>query len=88
MCFIFGCQFSCELTCKNCSQAIIRFTDAHVNAKGALCMCIAVCYSVVWCVAVWCSVLQCVAVWSRVLQCVAVCCSVLQCVAVCCSVLQ
>ena len=65
-----------------------------------LCVCVAVCCSVLQCVAVCCSVLQCVAVCCRVFSRyvyslilwvawqVCVCCSVLQCVAECCSVLQ
>jgi len=53
-----------------------------------VCVCVAVCCSVLQCAAVCCSVLQCVVVCCIVLQCAAVCCSVLQCAAVCCSVLQ
>ena len=65
----------------------------------SVCVCVAVCWSVLQCVAV-CSSVQvfstpCQRVYEYVLQCVAVCCSVLQrangiiiAVAVCCSVLQ
>jgi len=62
-----------------------------------VCVCIAVCCSVMPCVTdelaqgcVWgVSCLFCILVhWSAGLQCVAMCCSVLQCVAVCCNVLQ
>jgi len=48
------------------------------SSMSLICVCVAVC----------CSLLQCVAVCCSVLQCVAVCCSVLQYVAVCCSVLR
>jgi len=48
-------------------------------ALDQVCVCVAVCCSVLRCVTVGCSVLQCVAMCCGVLQCVAVCCSVLQC---------
>jgi len=51
--------------------AMSNFPTAVDPVKDLMCVCVAVC----------CSVLQCVAVCCSVLQCVAVCCSVLQCVA-------
>ena len=79
------------------TRSIMATCDVRI-----LCVCVAVCWSVLQYVAVRCSMLQCVALCCNVLQyttqyCVSlsscvlsVCCinHVLQCVAVCCSVLQ